>query len=442
MPQKFNPIDIRGVKTYNLSDRKSKVTAEDFAKTWQKGASYRAFLDYLPDILAGGQLKSVISAILKAYRGKRTILFGMGAHVVKVGLNPVVIDLMERGIITGVAMFCLGFLLLPLAEYVPETWQSGWLLGTRLLTSFGGPLFWVNGNLYLMDKTNVSSRNHAFSLRTAFFPLAGFVGSLLGGTMPQQFANLLNVTLTNPAPYRFSLLLGAAMLLPAIPIILRTSKVEGQISRNNKKEESGLLPYHLFIPMAMIMLLRTVGESAARGFYNVYLDTSLGVSTAQIGTIAAIGLLVSVPAALITASLATRWGKERIYLVSMLGMGLCLLPLALIHHWLAAAVGYVGLMMFAAATKPTLYVYRLEIISVVWWAAMSGTGGTFHGIGEVMTSFGGGFIITGFGFRAFFLSASILTLLGAAFFWLFSRAVNKKNPTYVESTPSYRRNPG
>jgi len=104
MPQKFNPIDLRGVKTYNLSDRKSKVTAEDFAKTWQKGASYRAFLDYLPDILAGGQLKSVISAILKAYRGKRTILFGMGAHVVKVGLNPVVIDLMERGLITGVAM--------------------------------------------------------------------------------------------------------------------------------------------------------------------------------------------------------------------------------------------------------------------------------------------------------------------------------------------------
>ena len=104
MPQKFNPIDLRGVKTYNLSDRKSKVTAEDFAKTWQKGASYRTFLDYLPDILAGGQLKSVISAIAKAYRDNRTILFGMGAHVIKVGLNPIVIDLMERRLISGVAM--------------------------------------------------------------------------------------------------------------------------------------------------------------------------------------------------------------------------------------------------------------------------------------------------------------------------------------------------
>ena len=104
MPQKFNPIDLSGVKTYNLSGRESKVTAEDFAKTWQKGASYRTFLDNLPNILAGDQLKSVISAIVKAYRNNHTILFGMGAHVIKVGLNPIVIDLMERRLITGVAM--------------------------------------------------------------------------------------------------------------------------------------------------------------------------------------------------------------------------------------------------------------------------------------------------------------------------------------------------
>ena len=104
MPQKFSPIDLNAVNTYNLSDRKSKVTAEDFAKTWQKGASYRTFLDNLPNILAGNQLKSVIAAIVKAYRHNHTILFGMGAHVIKVGLNPIVIDLMERRLITGVAM--------------------------------------------------------------------------------------------------------------------------------------------------------------------------------------------------------------------------------------------------------------------------------------------------------------------------------------------------
>jgi deoxyhypusine synthase len=104
MPQKIDPIDLSGVKTYHLSDRKSKVSADDFAKNWQKGASFRTFLDNLPDILAGGQLKNVISAIVTAYQNNQTILLGMGAHVIKVGLNPIVIDLMQRRIITGVAM--------------------------------------------------------------------------------------------------------------------------------------------------------------------------------------------------------------------------------------------------------------------------------------------------------------------------------------------------
>jgi hypothetical protein len=104
MYDKFKPIDLSGIKTYSLSDRKSKVTMDDFAKRWQKGSSYRDFLESLPGILAGGQLKDVISAIVQAYRNKRTMIFGMGAHVIKVGLSPVVIDLMERGIITSVAM--------------------------------------------------------------------------------------------------------------------------------------------------------------------------------------------------------------------------------------------------------------------------------------------------------------------------------------------------
>ena len=104
MPEKFTPIDLTGVKTYPLAGRKSKVSSGDFAKTWRKGSSFRDFLANLPDILAGEQLKSVISAIVKAYQNERTVVFGMGAHVIKVGLNPVVIDLMERGVITAVAM--------------------------------------------------------------------------------------------------------------------------------------------------------------------------------------------------------------------------------------------------------------------------------------------------------------------------------------------------
>ena len=104
MPKKFNPLDLSKIKTYSLSDRTSKVRTADFAQTGQKGLSFKEFLNGLPNILAGSDLRSVISAMAAAARNKKTVILGMGAHVIKVGLNPVVIDLMERGIISCVAM--------------------------------------------------------------------------------------------------------------------------------------------------------------------------------------------------------------------------------------------------------------------------------------------------------------------------------------------------
>jgi len=104
MPKKFKPLDLSKIKTYSLADRPSKVDTSDFAKTGQKGASFKDFLNGLPNILAAADLKSAIAAMAAAAGNKKTIILGMGAHVTKVGLNPVVIDLMERGIITCVAM--------------------------------------------------------------------------------------------------------------------------------------------------------------------------------------------------------------------------------------------------------------------------------------------------------------------------------------------------
>ena len=104
MEKQFEPIDLSGVKTYPLSQRKSKVSTDAFAETWQKGSSFKDFLNGLPDILAGNHLKTVISSTANAFKENKTIVFAMGAHVIKVGLNPIVIDLMERGIITAVAM--------------------------------------------------------------------------------------------------------------------------------------------------------------------------------------------------------------------------------------------------------------------------------------------------------------------------------------------------
>jgi hypothetical protein len=104
MTHRFPPIDLSLLKTYSLSERKSKVSADDFATPWKKGENFKNFLDTLPKILGAEDIQYVISAIAQAFQNQKTVMLAMGAHVIKVGLNPIIIDLMERGVLTAVAM--------------------------------------------------------------------------------------------------------------------------------------------------------------------------------------------------------------------------------------------------------------------------------------------------------------------------------------------------
>src|SRR4029077_2469088 len=82
----------------------SKVSIRDFAKAPAVNTSFTKFLDSLPDILAAGDLRLILAAIHYARRERAAILWGIGGHVIKVGLGPVLIDLMRRGFVFGIAM--------------------------------------------------------------------------------------------------------------------------------------------------------------------------------------------------------------------------------------------------------------------------------------------------------------------------------------------------
>jgi len=102
--KKLEPLSLDGIKTYSLSERHSKVSQADFGAPWKKGGSFREFVDRLPCILAGEAVREVAAAWVTARKNGRQVLLGMGAHPIKVGLSPVLIDLLQRGLITGVAM--------------------------------------------------------------------------------------------------------------------------------------------------------------------------------------------------------------------------------------------------------------------------------------------------------------------------------------------------
>ena len=100
----WKPILFDDLQTTSLKDRPSKVNLKDFAKPWEPGQTLTHFVQGLPNILAADLLRKAVEAITAAVRKKRTILLGMGAHPIKVGLNPVLVDAMERGIFTGIAL--------------------------------------------------------------------------------------------------------------------------------------------------------------------------------------------------------------------------------------------------------------------------------------------------------------------------------------------------
>lgn len=98
------PPDGHSIRPSSLRRRKSKVRASEQGRTVPAGCSFREWLDSLPRLLAGRDLAELSSAIASARRRRRQVIAGLGAHVIKCGLSPLIVDLMEDGILTAVAL--------------------------------------------------------------------------------------------------------------------------------------------------------------------------------------------------------------------------------------------------------------------------------------------------------------------------------------------------
>ncbi|MBX7172394.1 MAG: hypothetical protein K1X72_15615 [Pyrinomonadaceae bacterium] len=99
----FEPINLEEINTYELASRPSKVTVKDFATPISADDSLKEFLDKLPNILAVQAIRELAQRIKKAKSLNKPIIWGIGGHVVKTGLAPILIDLMERGFVSAIA---------------------------------------------------------------------------------------------------------------------------------------------------------------------------------------------------------------------------------------------------------------------------------------------------------------------------------------------------
>lgn len=101
--ENFQPIDLENINTYELASRPSKVTTDDFALPVGTDDSLKDFLGKLPDILAVRALRELAAQIRRAKTAGKPIIWGIGGHVVKTGLAPVIVDLMNRGFVSAIA---------------------------------------------------------------------------------------------------------------------------------------------------------------------------------------------------------------------------------------------------------------------------------------------------------------------------------------------------
>jgi hypothetical protein len=99
----LRPLELENVKTYPLASRPSKVNLKDFAQPLTEDASLRDFLSALPDVLAVQSLRQIAARIQRARELRKPIIWGMGGHVIKTGLAPLIIDLMKRGYVSAIA---------------------------------------------------------------------------------------------------------------------------------------------------------------------------------------------------------------------------------------------------------------------------------------------------------------------------------------------------
>ena len=326
----------------------------------------------------------------------------------------------RRTMIVGTLVALVGYAALSQIELMPYSLRSTFALSTYSFGLFGVALYVVNGSPFLMSIVTPAQRSHVFSLQAASLPLAGFAGSLIGGFLPGSLATILGISLESPGAYRYALFISSLLMIPASFLLLATREPEIE-QEPDTRPTSGQRPLGLILIVSFISLLHVAGEGSVRTFFNVYMDQAVGVPTSLIGAMVATGQLLAVPVALAVPLLSRSIGNRRTLIAGTVMSAFILVPLAAFPYWVAAGACYMATMGIAGVRRPAYVVFTQELVPKNWRTAMSGTAAMMSGLGYSGIAFGGGYIITYFGYGHLFLTGSGLTAIGAIIFWLYFR---------------------
>lgn len=312
----------------------------------------------------------------------------------------------------GVLITVLGMVLLPLTESSPDGLRAAVPLLSQVLLAGGWSLFNVNMAPALMSLTTAQERNNAYSLNSVSRGLGTFVGAVAGGFLPALFVALLGSTLADPAPYRWSLWVGAVLgVLALVPLVWL-----GSIDTKSEMATGGPtapFPRLWFALIVLHVVLAHAAFATCQTFCNAYMDTELRLSPASIGLLTGAGQFAAMLAPLLVPILAHRYSNRWTLSMTTLGMAASLAPLALFAHWAPAGLGRLGTVALEAMWLPALQVLQMETVTARWRSLSYGIVSTMMALAFASVSLAGGYIIAAWGYRTLFLMGVLTSVAGA-----------------------------
>jgi MFS family permease len=318
--------------------------------------------------------------------------------------------------IAGAAATIIGMALLPLAESVPQAIEREWLLLSRVVSAGGWSILMVNQIAALAAYTGAESRKRAYALKEGSAGLGMLVGTLGGGMLPSAFACLLGGTTADPAPYRYglctSILLGLVGLIP-LTLLAPTEKSVAESTAQT-------MPRAALAPLAALTLCAFLNHSAVASgkvFYSAYMDQEFGMSTSIIGLISGVGMSLAIAGALGSARLARDRSSGYAMLSASLGLLCSLLLMAVWDSPLSAALGAIGTATVRAVWLPAYQALQMEVTPASAHALVAGICSMAMSLGWGTMSFGGGYLVSAFGYRWVFLVGGVAAGLSATLMW-------------------------
>ena len=327
---------------------------------------------------------------------------------------------LRNGYMVGPGLFGLGLALLLSVEVLPPALWAAWLIGSQVIVMVGVAFMTVNIAPYLMTVTGEAERRHAFAVFQALIPTTAFLGSVIAGLLPGFFAAQMGLSLDAPTPYRLALWLGPLLcVLSILPLLgADPGKV---VTTAGESVTSDRAPLLLLAFYGAVIFFQAVGEGAARGFFNVYLDAGLGVPPAQIGAVMGAAQLLPIAVALSLPLILKKLGTGYTLVAAILGVSLFLMPLAAGAALWVAAASYMGVIAMTTLTGASRDLLGQELVTPRWRTTIQSVVIIGLALGWAAIGFVGGWLIEAVGFGAMWLTGVTGTLIAAGMLVAFLR---------------------